>query len=586
MSLKKIPAYIYQNDVQKDTANINLRIDGDFASKFAEYTTRTQIYTWSGIHETNLRKLINEYLKYSLLVDDIVFYVGMDNGFQMPGYCSTLLDIMRVNNKYITGVTRTNYASEFPNITTKTLNNCVKNGGIGYVQGTMSEQVLTPEIINGITPAINDSYYVQVSTGYFGMQLAVYNDDLFGDDKVINKDCYAARFEITGRIQNGEITQCSLYVTYLKNLAGNLWNEFNPKLNLNSAQDSDSDPDNPYNDDGGEGGEGDGADPNGTDPATVPELPSVGASDFITIYGPSAATLTSLAQFLWSADNIFNIDNFKKLYSDPSEALIGLNVCPCVPSASGTKSIKFGNIDTDISCQYFTTQWVKVQCGAVAIPTTKSVSFMDYSPYVKIQIFLPYIGFQMLDTDDVMGRNISVTYHVDVVSGDLVAFLSVSGRGVLYSYSGNCLCTIPITGSSYGQFWNKYYSSLANVVPNMGNGAMMGGAAGAAMGGLNTLFNTAETVMLDKKPQYQKSGSMTGAAGIMGIQKPFVVIERPNVSVPDFVSKYAGLSANVTMSLGACSGFTQVDYVHLDGIDATTEEIKEMEMLLKGGIIL
>lgn len=586
MSLKKIPCYIYQNGTQKDTANINLRIDNDFVSRFTTYTTRTKIYSWTGIHETNLRVLINEYLKYSLLVDDVVYYVGIDGGFRMPEYCNVLLDVLRVNNKYITGVNRSDYQSAFPNITYKTLNNCVHDGDLGYIRGTMSEQTLTPEIIYAYNPSINDNYMLQVYNGYFQIYQTVYEDNLFDEDKIINRQCMGARFEIFGNIQNGEVINCDLYVTYQSNDAGNLYNQYNPKLNLNDAQDSDTDPDNPYDDDGGEGGEGDGTDPNGTDPVEVPGLPSVGASDFITIYGPSASTLNSLAGFLWSADNIFNIDNFKKLYSDPSEALIGLNVCPCIPNATGTKSIKFGNIDTDVSCQYFTTQWCEVNCGTVSIETTKSVTFMDYSPYVKIQLFLPYIGFQMLDADEVMGRSIGVVYHVDVVSGDVVAFVRVSGRGVMYSYSGNCLCTIPITGSSYGQFWNKYYSSLANVVPAMGGGAMMGGAAGAAMGGLNTLFNAAETVMLDQKPQYQKSGTMSGAAGIMGVQRPFVIIERPNISVPEFVSKYAGLSANKTMSLGSCSGYTQVDYVHLDGINATTEEIREIETLLHGGVIL
>ena len=44
--------------------------------------------------------------------------------------------------------------------------------------------------------------------------------------------------------------------------------------------------------------------------------------------------------------------------------------------------------------------------------------------------------------------------------------------------------------------------------------------------------------------------------------------------------------SNITMSLGACSGITYVEQVHLEGITATSAEKAEIETLLKGGVIL
>ena len=79
---------------------------------------------------------------------------------------------------------------------------------------------------------------------------------------------------------------------------------------------------------------------------------------------------------------------------------------------------------------------------------------------------------------------------------------------------------------------------------------------------------------------------MSGSAGIMGVKKPFIVIERPNISVPDYVQRYAGLSANVTMKLGSLSGFTTCDYVHIEGLHATEAELNEIESLLHSGVIL
>ena len=100
------------------------------------------------------------------------------------------------------------------------------------------------------------------------------------------------------------------------------------------------------------------------------------------------------------------------------------------------------------------------------------------------------------------------------------------------------------------------------------------------------LANSAANAAINSKPSVQRSGSLGGSAGILSIQKPYVIIERPNMSVPSYVQKYIGQTSNITMGLGACKGFTMVEFVHIDGINATSEEIKEIESLLKEGVIL
>ena len=72
----------------------------------------------------------------------------------------------------------------------------------------------------------------------------------------------------------------------------------------------------------------------------------------------------------------------------------------------------------------------------------------------------------------------------------------------------------------------------------------------------------------------------------MGVQKPFVVIERPNISVPNNVQHYMGQTSNITMNLGSCKGMTVCEAVHLNGISATSDELSEIESLLKAGVIL
>lgn len=351
-----------------------------------------------------------------------------------------------------------------------------------------------------------------------------------------------------------------------------------------SAQELDTD--NPYGEGGSAtvgGGDGKYGDIDAVDGTPVPSLPTLSAVDtgFISLYNPTTAQLKSLYDFLWS--NQFDLNTFKKLYADPMECLISLGILPCVPASSGATNIMFGNVDSGVNATELSTQFAQVDCGSVDIDKYVG-SFLDYSPFVKISLFLPYIGFVHLGTDDIMGGSINVTYNIDCLSGDCVAFVSHTSRGVLYSYTGNCRADLPITSQNYTGFLKNYYQALAGVIPATINGAA-GGAAGAIAGAAGGALSVAETVLLDNKPEFQRSGSCAGASGMVGVQTPFVIIERPRFSVPNKVQKYVGQTSNITMYLGDCKGFTAVEFVHLDGLNATTDEITEIESLLSKGVI-
>ena len=209
---------------------------------------------------------------------------------------------------------------------------------------------------------------------------------------------------------------------------------------------------------------------------------------------------------------------------------------------------------------------------------------MDYDPYVKINLYLPFIGFRTLSADDIMGGSINVQYIVDVLTGACCAFVKHSTRGVLYSYNGSCITNVALSGVNYSGAIQNAVTTVAG-----GAGVIAGIATGAApvtaMSAIAMLGSAANTAM-NSKGHIQRSGNMGGSAGLMGVKKPFVVIERQRYSVPDNYEKFVGFMSNITMSLGACSGITYVEQVHLEGITATSAEKAEIESLLKGGVIL
>lgn len=313
-----------------------------------------------------------------------------------------------------------------------------------------------------------------------------------------------------------------------------------------------------------------------------PDLPTLSAvsAGFITIYNPSLSQLTSLAGFLWSQP--FDLDTFKKLFANPMDAIIGLGIIPVNPTLGSSRSVKFGNVDSGVTMPTLGSQFVELDCGSVEIEKYVDC-FMDYSPYTEVQIYIPYSGMHSLSADDVMGRTLTLKYHIDCLTGGLAAMLYVSGRGILYQWNGNCICNVPLTAINYSTAIQNAVSAAASVA-SVGVGAATGlapltytGIAGLATQGANAATTS--------KPSFERSGNMGGSAGLMSIQTPYVVITRPNMSVPNKLNKFVGNTLNVTKKLSALKGFTMIDMIHLDSIPCTEKERDELESLLKKGVI-
>ena len=349
---------------------------------------------------------------------------------------------------------------------------------------------------------------------------------------------------------------------------------------------TEQDPTNPYAYDGNSGiggGDGDFVDQDYKDPADFASLPTIDAADlgFCTIYNPSKAQLKALASFMWS--NSFDLDTYKKLFSDPMESIIGLAIVPVAPSIGGAKNVQFGIIDSGLSMSYCTSQFVKKNMGSCYVGSFAN-SFLDSTPYTKVSIYLPCIGIQQLSADDVIGHTLEVEYNIDILSGACCAMIKVSGRGVLYSYNGSCISNIPLSAINFSASIQNAISTVCSVAAIVA-GIASGSAPISAMGAAGLASNAANAA-INAKPSVQRSGSLGGSAGIMSILRPYLIIERPDVSVPANIAHHVGQTSNITTYLYNCSGFTMVDSVHLNGFNATSEELKEIDALLKQGVIL
>lgn len=365
--------------------------------------------------------------------------------------------------------------------------------------------------------------------------------------------------------------------------------------NSNHKMDDDlSDPNDPFDDDddsdegGGTGGDDQDNWDNDGDDIPVPGLPDLSAVDtgFITLFNPTVAQLQSLASYMWSG--LFDLDTFRKIVADPMDVILGLSIVPVDVPASSVAEVKVGNISTGVYMLKASSQYVELNCGTIKI-SEKDHSYLDYSPYTKVTIILPYIGAQELSIDELNGETIGVVYHVDVLSGACVAFITIGGN-VVHQYAGQCAVSIPITSKDFTQtiqaICQLVGSGIGAGVGIAATGGMSAPLAGAMVaGGISSAASGAMNVV-NSKPTFSKTGSIAGAGGLLSVQKPYLIFERPKKCKPANQQIYTGYPSIITRSLGSLSGFTQVREIHLDGIPCTDAERDEMLQIMREGIIL
>lgn len=355
-------------------------------------------------------------------------------------------------------------------------------------------------------------------------------------------------------------------------------NDWFPALIKNNNDYEETDPTNtdPYNPGGGSGTGGGSGDFDGTsENINIPDLPTLSAVDtgLISLFNPSVGELKSLANYLWG--DVFDISTWKKILADPMDAILGLSIVPVNVPSFGSAPITIGNISTGLSMTKASSQYVSVDCGTINVNEYWG-AYLDYSPYTQAEIYLPFIGIHPLTIDDIMGKPVHVVYHIDVLSGACCAYVQCGGS-VLYSFVGQCSCSIPITSND----WTNVINGALSIAGAIGSMVASGGATApmSAMGMASTAVNSL-------KPTVEKSGSMGGMGGMLGVKKPYIILTRPRQAVPARQNTFTGYPSFITKKLSECSGYTEVESIHLENVPATDGELKEINDLLKSGVII
>lgn len=368
------------------------------------------------------------------------------------------------------------------------------------------------------------------------------------------------------------------------------------------------DQDNPYAGGGtSEIGGGNGNFSENSDTPETDNLPGIGAIDtgFATLFTPSASQLRTLSGVFWNS-TVFNF--LHNLVTNITDLFISLAMVPFNVEAGRTVTVTWLGIESVVDLTLAAAQYYEFDMGSIDMANDNRIftsgSVLDYSPFSKLGIFLPFIGYQELDIDECRNAVLNLRYRIDILSGACVAILKVGGKD-LYQFTGNCLTQIPIT--------NENMQSLVSDAVNVGIAASGVAATGASVGAdlaeaassktgvqptdiahahqqitrsESALASATVNAVIGGKPTYNKSGAISSSASMMSVRQPYLFLSTPRQSIPDHYQRYKGFPSNITSKLGNLSGFTVVEDIRLNGLVATSPEVAEIYDLLKKGVII
>lgn len=342
---------------------------------------------------------------------------------------------------------------------------------------------------------------------------------------------------------------------------------------------------------------------------TTPSGVCSGFNNFNVMYAMTLSQVNELVRYLQSSSFI---DNIQLLFNTPVENIVSLRIYPFDvknhhPSASlGDTEILINVVQTDV--EGFSLNPVPsppLNLGSYTIPLHFH-NFLDYAPYTKIELYLPYIGFVQLDTNAVMNKTISVEYVVDYFSGKCTAYVtsgySESTNKIILMREGSIGADVPIGGGQGAQIAKNMLSMGLGAVSgavSLGAGAVVSGMAkkrrstrrasigGTVSEGASYIAETTANAITAAQVHIDKGGSAQATSGFYAPQQCYLIITRPRPAASEEYAKYHGIPSADEAYCKNLSGYTIAGEVFPEGLsNATLDEIEEIEEILKSGIIL
>ena len=222
-------------------------------------------------------------------------------------------------------------------------------------------------------------------------------------------------------------------------------------------------------------------------------------------------------------------------------------------------------------------------------------NFMDFEPYTKMELHIPYFDTIALPVNELMGQYVFIDLSIDFDTGigTLYIFAGQPLPHLVMKTSAKLGIDIPIGATNLNEIAKE---NSANVMKTIAGVTMIavGGAYGKTAGGLllakglSSALTSGIDIVNNQQVRYQR-GSTSGGLDMLGDNRTLsFIITRPNpVPIDSEYNHIKGKPLGEIKVLSQLRGFTIVDQIHLQSMpNALDEEMKEIESLLKSGVEL
>lgn len=300
-------------------------------------------------------------------------------------------------------------------------------------------------------------------------------------------------------------------------------------------------------------------------------VPTGHAGKLYTIYQCSLEDVNNLAGFIWSQSYLTNL---LAVNTNPIENILSLKLtCFTMPPSGKARTIQVGNVDTGITAVVVENNYNGV------IGTFKCLSmynsFLDISPFTTYEIYLPFVGYVELDSNNVLNEDIRVEINVDALTLMSKYQLIRERDNLLVSEHEFYLAIdLPISASNMLEAKFQKMGNLMESVLSIPEFDF----SGIATGLVSALTTQAHTTT---------KGSASANTSLLTNRTIFLKISRPLWQNIELFNHTVGRMCNMTFQLGTLSGFTQCyDGNDLSGIPCTEEERTLINEYLINGIYL
>lgn len=227
--------------------------------------------------------------------------------------------------------------------------------------------------------------------------------------------------------------------------------------------------------------------------------------------------------------------------------------------------------------------------------TQRLNSFLDFEPFTEITLHLPFMGDISIPPSLLYGNTLSFHYWIDIFTGIVncdVIINEVDRHYIFSTQQAQIGADLPIFGAGSNSGILQQVAQGVGCLSRAQSASLrtgesaaretkseLAGAAAAGMAAINEVSKAGQGVPVGRN-------SVEGIGNYLSPRQAYLIISRPQPSVPEYFLELSGSVANNSGLVKKFTGYAEFSDVDLSDIDATDAEKREILALLKGGVFV